>query len=153
MGSTWGHKVSLGMSTWGHNTVVNLGTVNLGTQYWGPDPKPCLRIVFPVLASFLLCLVKTRHPLTLVGGLKANNGKESAMEVRLESSTGPQVVAPLRSIDHFAKQTRLRQSVGGTTVHDPMCLWKSSRKSTNTIDREQAIWRRPCWERSLLNRR
>ena len=32
------------------------------------------------------------------------------MEVRLESSTGSQVVSPLRSIDHFAKQTRLRQT-------------------------------------------
>jgi len=31
------------------------------------------------------------------------------MEVRLESSTGPQVVSPSQSIDHFAKQTRLRQ--------------------------------------------
>jgi hypothetical protein len=31
------------------------------------------------------------------------------MEVRLESSTGPQVVPPSQSIDHFAKQTRLRQ--------------------------------------------
>ena len=32
------------------------------------------------------------------------------MEVRLESSTGPQVVSPSQSIDDFAKQTRLRQS-------------------------------------------
>ena len=32
------------------------------------------------------------------------------MEVRLESSTGPQVVSPSQSIDHFAKQTRLRQT-------------------------------------------
>ena len=35
----------------------------------------------------------------------------------------------------------------------PMRLRKWSRKSTNTIDREQAIWWRLCWERSLLNRR
>ena len=32
------------------------------------------------------------------------------MEVRLGSSTGPQVVAPLRSIDHFAQETRFRQT-------------------------------------------
>jgi hypothetical protein len=32
------------------------------------------------------------------------------MEVRLESSTGPQVVSPSQAIDDFAKQTRLRQS-------------------------------------------
>ena len=31
------------------------------------------------------------------------------MEVRLESSTGPQIVSPSQSIDHFAKQTRFRQ--------------------------------------------
>ena len=31
------------------------------------------------------------------------------MEVRLESSTGPQVVPPSQSIDDFAEQTRLRQ--------------------------------------------
>jgi hypothetical protein len=46
----------------------------------------------------------------LIGGLEANNGKESAMEVRLESSSGPPVVAPLRSIDHFAQETRIRQT-------------------------------------------
>ena len=34
----------------------------------------------------------------------------------------------------------------------PMRLRKSSRKSTNTIGREQAIWWRLCWERSLRNR-
>ena len=32
------------------------------------------------------------------------------MEVRLKSSTGPQVVSPSQSIDHFAKQTRLSQT-------------------------------------------
>ena len=54
-------------------------------------------------------LLKTRTPLTLVGCLKANDEKEPAMEVRLESSTGPQVAAPSESIDDFAKQTRLCQ--------------------------------------------
>jgi hypothetical protein len=32
------------------------------------------------------------------------------MEIHLESGTGPQVVSPSQSIDHFAKQTRLRQT-------------------------------------------
>jgi hypothetical protein len=32
------------------------------------------------------------------------------MEVRLESSTGPQVASPSEAIDHFAKQTGLRQT-------------------------------------------
>ena len=32
------------------------------------------------------------------------------MEVRLESSTGPQVASPSESIDNFAKQTRVRQT-------------------------------------------
>ena len=34
-----------------------------------------------------------------------------------------------------------------------MRLRKSSRKSTNTIGRAQAVWWRLCWERSLPNRR
>jgi hypothetical protein len=32
------------------------------------------------------------------------------MEIRLESPKGPQVISPSGSIDHFAKQTRLRQT-------------------------------------------
>ena len=32
------------------------------------------------------------------------------MEVRLESSKGPQVASPSETLDHFAKQTRLRQT-------------------------------------------
>jgi hypothetical protein len=32
------------------------------------------------------------------------------MEVRLESSEGPQVASPSQTVDHFAKQTRLRQA-------------------------------------------
>jgi hypothetical protein len=32
------------------------------------------------------------------------------MEVRLQAKTGPQVVSPTQAIDHFAKQTRVRQS-------------------------------------------
>jgi hypothetical protein len=50
-----------------------------------------------------------RTPLTLVGVVKANNGKESAMEVRLESTEGPRVAPPSETIDHFAQQTHLRQ--------------------------------------------
>src|SRR3990170_7272937 len=50
-----------------------------------------------------------RTPLTLVGDSEANNGKESAMEVRLGSTEGPQIASPSESIEHFAEQTRLRQ--------------------------------------------
>jgi len=32
------------------------------------------------------------------------------MEIRLESTEGPQVASPSESIDHFAKQIRLRQT-------------------------------------------
>ncbi len=63
-------------------------------------PRKCPHFVFQ----------KRRTPITLVGCLKANNGNESAMEVRLESAEGPQVMSPSVSIDHFAKQTRLRQT-------------------------------------------
>jgi hypothetical protein len=45
-----------------------------------------------------------------LGYSEANNGKESAMKVRLDSPEGPQVMSPSATIDHFAKQARLRQT-------------------------------------------
>ena len=40
------------------------------------------------------------------------------MEVRLESNTGPQVASPSQTIDHFAKQTRLRQTQWAQRIAD-----------------------------------
>ncbi len=74
------------------------------------------------------------------------------MEVRLESKEGPRVASPSACIDHFARQTGVRQTQWGSDwPTTPMRLPTSSRKSINTIGREQGIWWRLYWGRSLPN--